>query len=469
MDSQPSRNNLYLSVAILNVGYLIYGTTFAWSSPVLMKLTLTDAEGSTVASMLSLGSVLGPFISGTILNHLGRKYTVGLAMLLEIGSYLMLTMSSGFIPLSVGRFLSGVSCGMAFSTFPMYVAEISEDCVRGLLNTLSQLSICSGSLLMYTVGSYASYAVLHYVMLGLCAAFFLLFPLLPHSPYALVMKNKISQAEKTLTWLRQNRPRSFIEKELQLIQNNVEESRGESGSVQELLATRGNRRALTICTTLLVLQQFSGVTVVLFYAGQIFQMTGSSLSSSASSIVMGVVMTLSASICPVAVKCFGYKKPLLVSAAGMAMGIGGLAMFFILKYNHFEVDSIGWLPLLSIVVYILFFNTGFANIPWALSGELFPANVKPVATTIIASTCGLVAFFTSKLFPDLMALMGIEFLFMACSFFCGISVVFVTLVVQDTSGLSFAEIQEILNGRKRKHVSVKQSVLSDVKYDTTHM
>ncbi|KAG8285230.1 hypothetical protein J6590_085205 [Homalodisca vitripennis] len=99
---------------------------------------------------------------------------------------------------------------------------------------------------------------------------------------------------------------------------------------------------------------------------------------------------------------------------------------------------------------------GFANIPWALSGELFPGNIKPIATSLAASTCGLVAFLTTKLFPDLIALLGIEFLFMACSFFCGITVLFVTLVVQDTSGLSFIEIQEILNGRKRKHLSISR-------------
>ncbi|KAG8285226.1 hypothetical protein J6590_085204 [Homalodisca vitripennis] len=334
------------------------GTTFVWSSPVLVKLTLTDTEGSTVASMLSLGSVLGPFVSGAVLDSLGRKYTVGLAMALETTSYLTLAEGSGVIILSVGRFLGGVASGIAFSAVPMYIAEISEDSVRGLLNTLSQLSICSGSLLMYVVGPYTSYAVLHYIMLGLCAMFFLLFPLLPRSPYELVMSNQIAQAEKTLLWLRKNVPRSFVVKELQLIQNTVREYEAESSSVKELFTCRGNRRALIICCTLLMLQQISGVTILLFYSEKIFRMSGSSLSSSASSIIVGAVMAGSAVICPVAVKKFGYKKPLLTSAAGMAVGMGGLAMFFILKVNHFEVDSIGWLPLFSIVVYILFFNAG---------------------------------------------------------------------------------------------------------------
>uniref|UniRef100_A0A1B6J117 Major facilitator superfamily (MFS) profile domain-containing protein n=2 Tax=Homalodisca liturata TaxID=320908 RepID=A0A1B6J117_9HEMI len=111
------------------------------------------------------------------------------------------------------------------------------------------------------------------------------------------------------------------------------------------------------------------------------------------------------------------------------------------------------MPLLSVVSYGLFFNTGFANIPWALTGELFPGNIRPVATAVIASTCGVVAFLTTKLFPNLIALMGVEFVFMSCSLFCGLALVFIALVVQDTSGLSFVEIQEVLNGGRVKHVN----------------
>ncbi|XP_046667410.1 facilitated trehalose transporter Tret1-like isoform X1 [Homalodisca vitripennis] len=346
----PKRTHLYISVAILNILYLICGTTFVWSSPVLVKLTLTDTEGSTVASMLSLGSVLGPFVSGAVLDSLGRKYTVGLAMALETASYLTLAEGSGVIVLSVGRFLGGVACGMAFSALPMYIAEISEDSARGFLNTLNQISVNFGSLLMYSLGPYISYADLHYIMLGICGVFFLLFPLLPQSPYSLLKKNKVCEARDTLLWLREGSAVSQVERELLVIQ-------------------------------------------------------------------------------------------------------GGLGIFFLLKSNQFDLDSLKWMPLLSVVSYGLFFNTGFANIPWALTGELFPSNIRPVATAVIASTCGVVAFLTTKLFPNLIALMGVEFVFMSCSLFCGLALVFIALVVQDTSGLSFVEIQEVLNGRRVKHVN----------------
>lgn len=57
----------------VNIVYLATGTTFSWPSPVLDKLDLTDTEGSRVVSMLSLGSILGPFVSRAVIDVLGRK------------------------------------------------------------------------------------------------------------------------------------------------------------------------------------------------------------------------------------------------------------------------------------------------------------------------------------------------------------------------------------------------------------
>uniref|UniRef100_A0A1B6MTM1 Major facilitator superfamily (MFS) profile domain-containing protein n=1 Tax=Graphocephala atropunctata TaxID=36148 RepID=A0A1B6MTM1_9HEMI len=449
-NTEAKRVRLYLSVSILNMVFLICGTAFSWSSPVLIKLELASHEGSTVASMISLGMAFGPIISGALLNILGRKGTVGLSMGIMTASYLLLTVTRDVTFLSVARFLAGTTCGIAFSALPVYTAELAEDSVRGVLNTLSQIFISFGCLLMFSIGPFVSYAILHYVMLGLCATFFLLFPLLPESPYFLVMKNKANRARKTLAWLRQSRSPDLVAEELQSLQKSVQESQGESGSIGELFTCRANRRALATCCGLLILQQFSGITAIYFYMEQIFQMSGTDLPSSICSIAVGVIMTVASICCPIAVKHCGYKRPLIVSAFGAALGTGCLSMFFWLKNNNVDVSSLNWLPLVSVVEYILFFNSGFSIIPWALSGEYFPANVKSYATTIIASTCGLVSFVVGKFFPLLIDILGLEVLFAACSCFCFFTVLLVAFGVQETSGLSFQEIQGILHGRKRE-------------------
>lgn len=112
---------------LVNLIYVVCGTTFAWSSPVLVKLPhLSDAEGSNVASMLSLGSVLGPFVSAVVVDQLGRKYTVALCMSFMTCSLVILLLVSDMVLLSVGRFIAGISVGVVFSAVPTYIAEISE-------------------------------------------------------------------------------------------------------------------------------------------------------------------------------------------------------------------------------------------------------------------------------------------------------------------------------------------------------
>lgn len=109
--------------------------------------------------------------------------------------------------------------GLKWKRCEMYsYFDLFQDSVRGLLNTLSQFFTCFGSLTVYAVGPFTSYKVLHYVILSICTVFLLLFPLIPDSPHYLVLKNEISSARTTLTWLRQNTPQASIEKELRDIQ-----------------------------------------------------------------------------------------------------------------------------------------------------------------------------------------------------------------------------------------------------------
>uniref|UniRef100_A0A1B6MCN5 Major facilitator superfamily (MFS) profile domain-containing protein n=1 Tax=Graphocephala atropunctata TaxID=36148 RepID=A0A1B6MCN5_9HEMI len=454
LDSPPRRRrlHLYLSVFVLNLVFVVCGTTFSWSSPMLIKLQLPDDEGSTVASLVTLGSVFGPFVSGALLNCWGRKWTMGLSMGLMTASYTLLTVADGFTLLALGRLLGGFTIGIAFSSVPLYVAEISEDSLRGILNNLYHISCCIGSLLMYSIGPYFSYQTTHFVMLGLCGFFFLLFPLLPESPHLLVMKGRTDRARDTLFWLRGNGAGDRVDKELQTIQTTVHHNRAQPGTMRELFTSRGNRRALMICSSLFALQQLCGIIFVAFYTETIFRMTGTSLSSSVCAIVLGVINTVSGLLCPLAVKTLGYRRALLVSTSGSAVGMGGLGVFFWLKQHDYTlVQSINWFPLLSLVVFSVFYDAGIINIPWAICGELFPSNVKPLATTLLTAGTGILATSLAKLFPTLVRLMGVDYVFLTCALFCCLTVAFSALVVQDTSGMSLAEIQNMMNGTRRKN------------------
>ncbi|CAG2067414.1 unnamed protein product, partial [Timema podura] len=103
---------------------------------------------------------------------------------------------------------------------------------------------------------------------------------------------------------------------------------------------------------LLIGQQFSGINAILFYAQSIFEKSNGSLSSTVPAITIGVVMLVGAFIVPIFVDRLGRKPLLLFSAGGMIIGHGLLGFSFLMDIMG-KGDNISWLPITSIVVYII--------------------------------------------------------------------------------------------------------------------
>lgn len=122
---------------------------------------------------------------------------------------------------------------------------------------------------------------------------------------------------------------------------------------------------------LLAFQQISGINVVLFYSQSIFQKAGSSMDPAVATICVGIVQVLSSGCTPLIVDRLGRKIILLTSAAGMAIALGFLGLFFLLDHQKAEiVSSISWLPIVSLIAYVIVYCVGFGPLPWAVLGKI---------------------------------------------------------------------------------------------------
>ena len=65
---------------------------------------------------------------------------------------------------------------------------------------------------------------------------------------------------------------------------------------------------------------------------------------------------------------------------GFFMSIAQAAMgaFFFMKYTYGpEVAAkLGWLPLASLILFIVAYSSGYANVPFLIMGELFPSKYR---------------------------------------------------------------------------------------------
>lgn len=342
----------------------------------------------------------------------------------------------------IARFLNGFGTGAIFTVLPMFVGEISEDAVRGALGSFMQLFITFGLLFSYAIGPYTTIA--HFNLACVIAPLlflFIFFMYVPESPYYLIAVGDKTKAEKALKKLRSS---DNVDKELELIKKSVEESLENKASFFDIFKSKGLTKALMISLALVTFQQFAGINAILFYTQTIFEATGSSIPPEISTIIIGIVQIIGSFLTPIFVEKKGKRFLLLTSAIGMALSELVLGAYFYLKEHNHNVQPIFWLPVVTLIAYMLTYCSGFGPLPWAVMGELFPGNVKSSASTVTASFCWILGFLITKFFANMVDVMGTSGSFWFFAGCCVIAGVFVYKFLPETSGKSLQEIQEIL-------------------------
>ncbi|GAU42827.1 hypothetical protein TSUD_185860 [Trifolium subterraneum] len=139
----------------------------------------------------------------------GRRPMLISSSLMFFSSGLVMLWAPNIPMILFSRILNGTGIALTLTSAPLYISEISPPDIRGLLNTLPQLSCSSGMFLAYVlVFSFSLMDSPNWrVMLGIVSIpsivyFFLAVLYLPESPPWLVSKGRISEAKKVLQRIR---------------------------------------------------------------------------------------------------------------------------------------------------------------------------------------------------------------------------------------------------------------------------
>lgn len=403
--------------------------------------TLNDEDSSWIGSLLTLGSAFGPFLFGYAVDKFGRKLTlISLGVPFLISS-LILAFAKSIPWFYAARFLMGISVGGSFTIVPMYIAEIAEDSSRGALSSVMNVMMCFGELFSYGVGPYVSILVFNAVSATFPVIFMIsFFFIAPESPFYLVLQKKDTLAEESLRKLRGVAFNSTAE--LSVIKEEI--AANQHGSIADLFRSKGLIKALIISISLVTFQQFSGITPILFYAETIFQSSDVNMNPEYAGIIIGGVQVVSSFITPLLIDKAGRKLLLYFSSIGMLVAEVLLGLYFYLEDKGDNVDNVPWLPIVSLIFYIIAYSIGLGPLPWTIIGELFPSNVKSFAASITTAFCWIIGFIITKFFTSVVERIGLGPSFWLFSAFCASSFFFTFIYVVETKGKSLKEIQEIL-------------------------
>jgi SP family facilitated glucose transporter-like MFS transporter 8 len=145
----------------------------------------------------------------------------------------------------------------------------------------------------------------------------------------------------------------------------------------------------------------------------------------------------------------GRRVLLMFSSTVMAACLAVLGLCFYLQTHGYDVSSISWLPLASVAVFIVVFSMGFGPVPWIMLGELFPNNVKGIASAVTAAFNWILAFVVTKSFQNLLDLLGSPITFWLFAVMCVVGTIFTAALVPETKGKDLEDIQLELSVRKK--------------------
>ncbi len=237
------------------------------------EFQITSHTQEWVVSSMMFGAAVGAVGSGWLSFKLGRKKSLMIGAILFVAGSLFSAAAPNVEVLILSRVLLGLAVGVASYTAPLYLSEIAPEKIRGSMISMYQLMITIGILGAYLSDTAFSYTGAWRWMLGviIIPAILLLIGVffLPDSPRWFAAKRRFVDAERVLLRLRDTSAEA--KREL----DEIRESLQVKQSGWALFKENSNfRRAVFLGVLLQVMQQFTGMNVIMYYAPKIFELAG---------------------------------------------------------------------------------------------------------------------------------------------------------------------------------------------------
>lgn len=365
-------------------------------------------------------------------------------------AWILISVADNVVYLIVARLLSGLSFSACLCVLPMYLGEISSPHIRGMLTIALTVANKTGLLFSYSFGPFVAFRTHAYISIVPPILFILASVWLPESPYYLLGADRLEQARQSLRKFR-GANYSNIDTELDTMYEAVKRSKEYRGTFMDLFRTRGTRRALSIMMSLASVQMLCGSQAVIAYSQLIFAKMGIGLQPSEVSIILASVQLASVIVCAMLVDRVGRRPLLLFSVWGTTLcNIAVMAYFMVERWQADAAAGLSWFAITAMMAFIVCYSIGLPAVNLAILGEIFPSNLKALASLLYTMTTGILAAAITAAFQSVSVLAGSD---VAFGIFAGCGVVFSVVVwflVPETKGKAFDVILEELESHDRR-------------------
>ena len=382
-------------LALLTVWIISFLSKEITNEPSILKDTADTIKGFVIASAL-IGCVIGGSVAGFISRAIGRKNGLFVAAIAFFVSAIGAWNPEGFnffgtLPVYsfvIYRIIGGIGVGLASMISPMYIAEIAPAKTRGKLVSFNQFAIIFGMLVIYFVNYFIAnqgneqwlitdgWRWMFFSGAIPAGIFIVLLFFIPETPRYLVLKGQEDKALKVLNKVAGEKQGMVILDEIKATLHEVHVPWLSYGFL-----------VIFIGIMLSVFQQFVGINVVLYYAGNIFRNMGASTNSSLmQTIIVGIVNLTFTVVAILTVDRFGRKPLMIIGSLGMAVSMILLGFTFYLGQTGGNLTSgQSYAALAFMLLYTAAFAMSWGPVCWVLLSEIFPNSIRAAMSIAVAA------------------------------------------------------------------------------------
>jgi MFS transporter, SP family, galactose:H+ symporter len=439
----PSNKFVYVAAAFAALGGLLFGYDTGVISGALTfiqkSFALSTIHQELVVAVVLIGACVGALSGGRLADRFGRRSMLIFTAIIFIAGALICAMSTDVLVLILGRAIVGLGIGLASSTVPLYISEVSPAGARGWQVSLFQFAITVGILVAYLVDYAFTKSGGWRWMLGLAvvpgAALGLGMLALPESPRWNAQRGNVQKARDVLKKVRGT---ENVDAEMQEIEATLTQAH-EHGRLSDLWLPEV-RRAMVIGIGLAIFQQVTGINTVIYYAPKIIQSAGISSASGAILATAGiglvnVVMTI---VSMWLIDRVGRRPLLLVGIAGMVVSLGVLGYAF---YSPVHGHSFATVAVVTLMCYVGMFAISLGPIFWLLIAEIYPLKIRGAAEGVAAGANWAANFVVTFTFLTLLETIGASWSFWLYAVLAVGAWIFSFMLVPETKGRTLEEIE----------------------------
>jgi MFS transporter, SP family, arabinose:H+ symporter len=442
-DSLSMNAKLFLWSLVSALAGFLFGfdtVVISGAEQTIQALWSLDAKMHGLAMSAALwGTVFGSLIGSWPTDRFGRKNTLLFIGILFLVGSLWSALAQEVYSFMAARFLGGIAIGVSTVAAPLYISEISPPDRRGRLAGMFQFNIVFGILIAF-LSNYLlsklgenSWRWMLGIMVIPSAVYTLACLFIPESPRWLVTKKSDpKRGAEVFKLINPNASDDEIHRLIHEIQTTAATAGYSTG-----FWTKRLRKPILIAFLVAFFNQLSGINAILYFAPRIFELTGLKQEAALlQSVGIGLTNLIFTFVGLWLIDRLGRRTLLYIGSFGYIASLGLCSWAFLTDW--FEIVPY------CIFAFIAAHAMGQGAVIWVLISEIFPDEYRAKGQSLGSFTHWIFAALLTSFFPEVVTRFHPGYVFLFFCFMMTLQLLWVIVMVPETKGRSFAQIERDL-------------------------